>query len=72
MGDIFTLNGWIPCEKKLPDEFVNVLISHSKGVTIAWWNGRYWTSGCRGVNMYKTVEAWMPLPEKYKRNKNAT
>ena len=70
MGDIFTLNGWIPCEKEMPDAHVDVLISHSHGVSIARWNGGYWCS--MTTKMYKTVAAWMPLPEKYKRNKNAT
>lgn len=55
---------WIPCSERLPDNDESVLISNSHGVTKAWWNGRCWTS--IGVKKYKTVTAWMPLPEPYK------
>ena len=55
---------WIPCSERLPDNDESVLISNSHGVTKAWWNGRSWTS--IAVKKYKTVIAWMPLPEPYK------
>ena len=55
---------WIPCSERLPDNDEPVLISNSHGVTKAWWNGRFWTS--IAVKKYKTVTAWMPLPEPYK------
>ena len=55
---------WIPCSERLPDNDESVLISNSHGVTKAWWNGRFWTS--IAVKKYKTVTAWMPLPEPYK------
>lgn len=54
---------WIPCSERLPDNDEPVLISNSHGVTKAWWNGRFWTS--IAVKKYKTVTAWMPLPEPY-------
>ena len=54
---------WIPCSERLPDNDESVLISNSHGVTKAWWNGRFWTS--IAVKEYKTVYAWMPLPEPY-------
>ena len=55
---------WIPCSERLPDNDEPVLISNSHGVTKAWWNGRFWSS--IAVKKYKTVTAWMPLPEPYK------
>ena len=58
---------WIPCSERLPDNDESVLISNSHGVTKAWWNGRFWTS--IAVKKYKTVIAWMPLPEAYKGDK---
>lgn len=55
---------WIPCSERLPDNDESVLISNSHGVTKAWWNGKCWTS--IAVKKYKTVTAWMPLPEPYR------
>ena len=55
---------WIPCSERMPDNDESVLISNSHGVTKAWWNGRFWTS--IAVKKYKTVTAWMPLPEPYR------
>ena len=60
---------WISCSERLPDNDDAVLISHSHGVTKAWWNGRFWTS--IAVKKYKTVTAWMPLPEPYKPKEEA-
>lgn len=62
-------NDWIPVEEKMPEDFDSVLISHSKGVTKAWWNGRVWCNGM--TKRFKTVLAWMPLPTQYRKgNKN--
>ena len=55
---------WIPVSERLPDNDKSVLISNSHGVTKAWWNGRFWSS--IAVKKYKTVTAWMPLPEPYR------
>lgn len=54
---------WIPCSERLPENDEPVLISHSHGVAKAWWNGRFWSSV--SIKKYKTVVAWMPLPEPY-------
>lgn len=54
---------WIPCRERLPENDDKVLITHSHGVSMAWWNGRYWTGSM--IKKYKTVTAWMPLPERY-------
>ena len=49
----------------MPNNDDAVLITHSQGVTKAWWNGRYWTNGM--TKKIKTVLAWMPLPKPYKK-----
>ena len=54
---------WIPCAEKLPENDESVLITHSQGVTKAWWNGRIWMNGL--TKKFKTVIAWMPLPKAY-------
>ena len=54
---------WIPVKEILPENDDKVLITHSHGISMAWWNGRYWTGSM--IKKYKTVMAWMPLPEPY-------
>ena len=54
---------WIPVTEILPENDDKVLITHSHGVSMAWWNGRYWTGSM--IRKYKTVTAWLPLPERY-------
>ena len=54
---------WIPVTERLPENDDAVLISHKHGVGKAWWNGRFWSSATK--KCYKTVLAWMPLPEPY-------
>ena len=54
---------WIPVTEILPENDDKVLITHSHGVGMAWWNGRYWTGSM--IRKYKTVTAWLPLPERY-------
>ena len=61
-------DGWISVDDRLPENDDAVLISHKNGVTKAWWNGRFWTSATK--KYYKTVLAWMPLPEPYKPKEN--
>lgn len=56
---------WIPVTEILPENDDKVLITHSHDVSMAWWNGRYWTGSM--IKKYKTVTAWMPLPESYKK-----
>ena len=61
-----TANKWIPCSKRLPETYENVLVSHKQGVTLAWYNGNYWTHGASAKHRpIKTVVAWMPLPQQY-------
>ena len=54
---------WSPVTEILPENDDKVLITHSHGISMAWWNGRYWTGSM--IRKYKTVTAWMPLPEPY-------
>ena len=55
---------WIPVTEMFPENDDKVLITHSHGIGMAWWNGRYWTGSM--IKKYKTVTAWMPLPEPWK------
>ena len=55
--------GWISVKNKLPCDYESVLVAHSQGVTIAWYNGFYWEHGAASKHKsIKTVKAWMPLP----------
>ena len=54
---------WISVKNRLPCNGKSVLVAHSQGVTIAWYNGFYWTHGAASKHKsIKTVKAWMPLP----------
>lgn len=57
---------WIPCSERMPDPFVEVLVSDVDGdvriayfenLFSAWWSDRYGRI---------EVLAWMPLPEPYR------
>ena len=68
-----SLNGWIPCSKKMPEERVAVLISWNDDVFIAWRDEeeKCWDVLSR-FSLYDTeedeqVEFWMPLPEPCKK-----
>ena len=61
---------WIPVTETLPENDDKVLITHSRGVSMAWWNGRYWTGSM--IRKYKTVTAWLPLPEPWKGEEDET
>lgn len=55
---------WISVKKALPENDDAVLVTHSRGVSKAWWNGRIWSSAVQ--TRLKTVKAWKPIPEPYK------
>lgn len=55
---------WIPCSERLPENNNTVLITHRGGVSVGWYNGRYWKRGASTKHRsIKTVTAWMPLPK---------
>ena len=56
---------WIPCSKRLPTNYDNLLICQSDGYVNV---GYYSLNEFKDVNSYpyKDVVAWMPLPEPYK------
>ena len=67
LEEIKTCTEWILCSESMPKNFENVLVSHKGGVTLAWYNGVYWTHGASTKHRpIKTVVAWMPLPDPYK------
>ena len=57
---------WIPCSEALPENSDTVLITHRGGVSVGWYNGRYWERGASTKHReLTTVVAWMPLPKPY-------
>ena len=55
---------WISVEDEMPEPYKNVLVVNRSGVTIAWYNGRYWERGANtNHRSLKTVTHWMPLPD---------
>lgn len=64
---------WIPCSERLPEEGVSVLISvggvYSAEGCLRWdkdWNQFRWSA----IQDKEVVDAWMPLPEPFKRDRN--
>ena len=55
---------WILCSERMPEKFTNVLITHRRGVSVAWHNGSYWERGAGTKHRpLETVTAWMPFPK---------
>ena len=55
---------WIPCSEALPENSDTVLITHRGGVSVGWYNGRYWERGASTKHReLTTVVAWVPLPK---------
>ena len=65
---------WIPCNKRLPEEDVDVLcqtISGAKlvasyGLLSPWGKEKGWITSEFNRLPKEMIEAWMPLPEPYK------
>lgn len=60
--------GWIPIEERPPKFGENVLVSYWDGVFVDWLtqcegNAYFFISGVA----IQDIDAWMPLPEPYKR-----
>lgn len=60
---------WIPCRERLPEDFEKVLICAYGECEIAYLLGRYWLHGSNSLNR-DAVDAWMPLPEPYKKSED--
>lgn len=65
MADLIDRQGWIPCAKQNPDYYVDVLITTTVTVVVAWRdeNGDYCSDGVYYGK--ENVLAWMPLPKPY-------
>lgn len=57
---------WIPCTECLPVAYIDVIVSSKRGVQVMRMTpGGYWTDGAQ-LDAPGYVEAWMPLPERWK------
>lgn len=65
------LLSWIPCSERLPEEKKEVLISAENELYIAELeiiNDREYWSEVMEYRYIENVEAWMPLPEPYRKD----
>lgn len=65
VDELPSVQQWIPCSERLPNNHDNILINQSDGyVNVGYYSLNYF----KDVNSYpyKDVIAWMPLPEPYK------
>ena len=59
-------NGWIPCEVELPNDkkgTQEVLVQRKNGERLVAFYNKGWSDGWIGLY---DIEAWQPLPPKYK------
>lgn len=65
-----TVEEWIPCSERLPDESGTYIVSAIDGnilrVSFAKWMPRLRTWALSGGRSYWKVKAWMPFPDSYK------
>ena len=70
--------GWIPCEDKLPEvdkrgfsENVLVYLDSFPYFDVCFYRNKdrsgYWVIWDNGIQIDRNVVAWMPLPERYKK-----
>ena len=66
------LQGWIPCDEKLPKTGDSVLVTYSDGEVSIIWSARPkgWVKYEEANNLIFPV-AWMPLPEPYREDGEA-
>lgn len=68
----FLSNNWIPVDKRLPEEFVSVLVTSGSGdLHIAYYDSKQrWHLSYNGFLFVSNPIAWMPLPEAYEEKDN--
>lgn len=60
---------WIPVSERPPKETGNYLVTSKGSTWVAnWFNGTWW--GIEKKCRWTDVEAWQPLPEPYKEEKD--
>lgn len=62
-------NGWIPCSERLPEDGTRVIACFKHGLVTEL---KYKSAGIfEGINEYvaEVIDAWMPLPEPYEKEK---
>ena len=62
---------WIPCDERLPEEYVQVLCYQPKVIADEMWIGYInekgiWVKGSGWEQYTNPVTAWMPLPSPYR------
>ena len=61
--------GWIPVTERLPDKAGNYLVTRQGYTWVAnWFNNTWW--GIEKKYRWADVEAWQPLPEPVKEEKD--
>ena len=67
-----TLSQWIPVSERLPQDSSDVLVcTEDSQVLIGWLDGENdWWICSELADDFKSVTAWMPLPEAYKEDSN--
>ena len=63
------VGGWIPVSERPPKETGNYLVTSKGSTWVAnWFNGTWW--GIEKKCRWTDVEAWQPLPEPFKEEKD--
>lgn len=63
------VGGWIPVTERLPDKAGNYLVTRQGYTWVAnWFNNTWW--GIEKKYRWADVEAWQPLPEPFKEEKD--
>ena len=61
-----TVNEWIPCSERLPEEKERVLVSTDMNeIQVMWHDDGYWYSDIAGLYFEDEVYAWMELSKPY-------
>ena len=59
-----SVDNWIPCSERLPEEYDEYLCQYDDGAMIVGWlENAEW---CKKCVAKEKIIAWMPLPEEYK------